>query len=61
MTSTVWLVLVLTGEAKVVNRIFTNEIDALRYAKDYEINTSFKTEIQTRLLRDIYRNWEQRE
>lgn len=54
----VWIVLVNTENKQVVNRVFTNEKDAERYAKDYSDNTLLSTDLISRELNNKYIDWD---
>jgi len=57
----VWVVFIHTrDDGNILNRVFTKEKDALKYAKDYEDNIGFSTNVQTRKLNDHYINWNNR-
>lgn len=53
----VWLIFV---DDTTVNRVFTNEEDAKRYASDYIDNTTFNAIVIKRKLNDHYIDWENR-
>ena len=60
MSKYIWVIIVSTPEGDVVNRIFTEEDDAKRYAKDYSENAPFLAKAVTRKLNNRYIDSENR-